>query len=175
MDAFTFTATVASRGYHIYKTTSWINATVGNKVTVELETTASSLETNPYACAIRIKNKYFSNLITVGYIPREISRYVHFFITTEGGKVNEHVKSFTYRPSPVQSRRLEIPLQLRLLCVKKKTFDIMNAFINCLYDWNYTGIVNPEENEENDKNTDDEVFVRRSSSSNEYDDLIALD
>ena len=95
MDAFTFTATVASRGYHIYKTTSWINATVGNKVTVELETTASSLETNPYACAIRIKNKYFSNLITVGYIPREISRYVHFFITTEGGKVNEHVKSFT--------------------------------------------------------------------------------
>ena len=55
MDAFTFTATVASRGYHIYKTTSWINATVGNKVTVELETTASSLETNPYACAIRIK------------------------------------------------------------------------------------------------------------------------
>ena len=68
MDAFTFTATVASRGYHIYKTTSWINATVGNKVTVELETTASSLETNPYACAIRIKNKYFSNLITVGHV-----------------------------------------------------------------------------------------------------------
>ena len=51
----------------------------------------------------------------------------------------------------------------------------MNAFINCLYDWNYTGIVNPEENEENDKNTDDEVFVRRSSNSNECDDLIALD
>ena len=97
IDAFTFTTTVASRGYHIYKATSWINA----KVTVELETAASSLETYPYACAIRIKNKYFSNVITVEHIPREISRHVHFFIKTEGGKVNGHVKSLTYRPSGV--------------------------------------------------------------------------
>ena len=58
MDAFTFTATVASRAYHVYKTIFWIKAKVGDKVTVELETTASSLETDPYACAIRIKNKY---------------------------------------------------------------------------------------------------------------------
>ena len=55
MDAFTFTATVTSRGYHVYKTTSWINAKVADKVTVELEATASSLETDPYACVIRIK------------------------------------------------------------------------------------------------------------------------
>ena len=47
MDAFTFTATVASRSYHVYKKTSWINAKVGDKVTVKLETTASSLETDP--------------------------------------------------------------------------------------------------------------------------------
>ena len=46
----TFTATVASRGYHVCKTTSWINAKVGDKVIVELEATASSLETNPHAC-----------------------------------------------------------------------------------------------------------------------------
>ena len=52
MDDFTFTATVASRGYHAYKATSWINAKVGDKVTLVLETTA-----HPYACAIRIKNK----------------------------------------------------------------------------------------------------------------------
>ena len=62
MDAFTFTATVASRGYQVYKTTSWIIAKVGDKVTV------TSLETDPYGCAIRIKNKYFSNRITVGHI-----------------------------------------------------------------------------------------------------------
>ena len=47
----------------------------------------------------------------------------------------------------------------------------MNAFINCLYDWNYTGRVNLEEN---DENTDDEVFIRRSSNSNECDDVTAF-
>ena len=64
MDSFTFPATVPSSCYHVYKTTSWINPKVGDKVTVELETTTSSLETNPYACAIRMKNKYFSNLFS---------------------------------------------------------------------------------------------------------------
>ena len=37
----------------------------------------------------------------------------------------------------------------------------MNAFVNSLYEWNYTGIDNPKENEENEEeNTDDEDFVR---------------
>ena len=72
MYAFTFTATVVSRGWHLCKETSWINAKVRDKVTVELETTGSSLETDPYACSIRIKNKCFSNLITVGHNPREV-------------------------------------------------------------------------------------------------------
>ena len=39
------------------KKTSWIKAKVGDKVRVELKTTASSLETDPYACAIRIKKQ----------------------------------------------------------------------------------------------------------------------
>ena len=50
----------------------------------------------------------------------------------------------------------------------------MNAFVNSLYDWNYTGIVNPEENEENDKNADDEDFVITNSNSNECHDVIVL-
>ena len=52
----------------------------------------------------------------------------------------------------------------------------MKAFVNSLYDWNYTGTVNPEENEENDEeNTDDEDFVRTSSNSNNWDYVIVLD
>ena len=51
----------------------------------------------------------------------------------------------------------------------------MKAFVNSLYDWNYTGTVNPEENEENDEeNTDDEDFVRTSSNSNNCDYVIVL-
>ena len=165
MDAFTFRATVTSRGYHVYKTTSWTNAKVGDKVAVELQTTAFSIETDPYACAIRVKNKYFSNLITAGHIPREISPHVHFFIKTEDGKVNGHVKSLTYRPSSIPSGGLEIPLKLTFSYGQRETLDIMNAFINSLYDWNYTDIVNPEENEENDEeNTDDEDFVTATTS-----------
>ena len=145
MNAFTFTATVASRGYHVYKTTSWINANVGDKVLVELEMTASSFETDWYACAIRIKNKCFVNLITTGYIPREISR-LHFFIMMVGRKVNGNVKSLTYRPSAVLAEGLEIPLQLIFSCWQRETLDIMNAFVNSLYDWKHSGIVNAEDN-----------------------------
>ena len=51
----------------------------------------------------------------------------------------------------------------------------MNAFVNSLYDRDYTSLVNQEENEENDEeNTDDADFVRTSSNSNECDDVIVL-
>ena len=52
----------------------------------------SSLETDPYATTIRIKNKIFYNFITAGHIPRERSQHVHFFVITKGKKINEHVK-----------------------------------------------------------------------------------
>ena len=131
---YSFTATVASRGYHVYKNISWTNAKVGEKVTIEMETKKSSLEVDPYVCAIKIKNRFFDSLITVGYIPREISRHVHFFIKPEGGKVIGHIKSLTYRPSFIPSRGLEILLQLTFTCDDKLTPDLMNAFVKSLYD-----------------------------------------
>ena len=134
--AYSFAATVASRDYHVYKNTSWTNAKVGEKVTIEMETKKSSLEVDPYACAIKIKNRFFDSLITVGHMPREISRHVHFFIKAEGGKVIGHIKSLTYRPSFIPSRGLEILLQLTYTCDDKLTPDLMNAFVKSLYDWN---------------------------------------
>ena len=150
--AYSFTATVASRGYHVYKNTSWTNAKVGEKVTVEMETKKSSLEVDPYACAIKIKNRFFDSLITVGHIPREISWHVHFFIKTEGGKVIGHVKSLTYRPSPIPSGGLEISLQLAFTWDDKLILDLMNGFVKSLYDWNYTRLVQYD----NDKDDDEE-------------------
>ena len=59
---------------------------------------------------------------------------------------------------------------------QRENLDIMNAFVNSLYDWNYTGIINPKENEKNnEENTDDEDFEKASSNSNECDDIIVLD
>ena len=93
----------------------------------------------------------------------------------EVGKVNGYVKSLTYWSSPIPSGDSEIPLQLKCSCGQRETLDIMNAFVNSLYDWNYAGIVNPKENEEIDEeNTDDKDFVRTSSNSSECDDLIIL-
>ena len=51
----------------------------------------------------------------------------------------------------------------------------MNIFGNSLYDWNYTGIGNPDENENNDKNADDKNLIRASSNCNKCDDIIVLD
>ena len=79
-------------GLSCYKNTSGANAKMGEKVTIEMETKKFSLEVDPYACAIKIKNRFFDSLITVGHIPREIT-LLHFFIKTEDGNVIDHVKS----------------------------------------------------------------------------------
>ena len=75
---FSLKAIIAPREYHVYKETAWSNAKMNEKVKVELETDAKSLSTNPYACAIKAKHSFFIGWKTVGHIPREISRYVHF-------------------------------------------------------------------------------------------------
>ena len=81
-------AIIASRGYHVYKETSRSNTKINEEVKVELETNTTSLSTDPYACAIKTKNLYFNDCKTVGHIPREISRYVCFFIKEENGNVS---------------------------------------------------------------------------------------
>ena len=52
---YSFKAKIASRGYHVFKETSWSNAKEGDEVKVELETNKSSNKIDPYACAIRAK------------------------------------------------------------------------------------------------------------------------
>ena len=153
--AYSFTAAVASRGYHVYKNICWTNTRLGEKVAVEMETKKSSPEVNPYACAIKIKNRFFDSLITVGHIPRKISPHVHFFIKNEGGKVIGHVKPLIYRPSPIPSGGLEIPPQLTFRCDDKLTLDLMNGFVKSLYDWNHTGLVQDNNDEDDDEEESD--------------------
>ena len=109
---YSFKAKIASRGYHVFKETSWRNAKEGDEVKVELETNKSSNKIDPYACAIRAKEEYFKGWKTVGRIPREISRHVYFFIKSEGGSVNGTLISTKYRTSPIPAGGLDIPLLL---------------------------------------------------------------
>ena len=60
---------IASRGYHVYKETSWSNAKLDGEVKVELEMDAKSLSTDPYTCAIKARHFYLVYWTTVGHIP----------------------------------------------------------------------------------------------------------
>ena len=70
---------------------------------------------------VRAKDKFFDGWKTVGHIPREIFRHVYHFIKTEGGSVTGTVISTKYRPSPIPSGGLEIPLLLKFSCSQQKT------------------------------------------------------
>ena len=73
---YSFKVKIASRGYHVFRETSWSNAKEGDEIKVELKTNKSLNKIDPYACAIRAKEEYFKAWKTVGHISREISKHV---------------------------------------------------------------------------------------------------
>lgn len=90
-------------GYHIYKETTWSVPKIDDVVKVDLETDQSSIANDPYACAIKIKREYFVGWKTIAHVPREISRYVSFFIKQEGDVANGLInhRSLNYKLSPI--------------------------------------------------------------------------
>ena len=77
---------------------------------------------------------------------------------------------------------LEIPLQLTFMCDDKLTLDLMNAFVKSLYDWNYTGLVqdNNDEDHDEEESYSDAGFVVNTNENDEKndnanDDVIVLD
>lgn len=80
---YSFEAKIASSGYHVYNNTTGVDAKEDGEIQVEIKTNKDSIKVNPYACAIRVKSKYFDVAKTVGYISTEISRHIYFFIKKE--------------------------------------------------------------------------------------------
>ena len=73
---FSFKAIIASRGYYVYKKTSWSNAKLNDEVKVELEMDAKSFSTALYACAIKTRHSYF---VGWTYSTRNLSRCLFFY------------------------------------------------------------------------------------------------
>ena len=73
---YSFSAEVGSRGYHVYSNTSWNQIYVNQAVVVHKEKNIVSLQIDPYCCVI--------GPVTVGHIPREISRFIYFFLHEQG-------------------------------------------------------------------------------------------
>ena len=122
---------------------------INEEVKVELETN-TTLSTDPYACAIKTKNPYFNDWKTVGHIPREISRYVYFFIKEKNGNVSGTPKSLKYKPSPIPSGGLEVPLLLKFSAKDKWVVDTMEEFVLNFYSYEYSGNLSIADNEDDD-------------------------
>ena len=152
---FSFDKRIAPRGYHVYRNSSWKNAKAGQRVKVEKETSGTSKSIDPCACAIKIKNRFFDNSITVGHIPRDISRHCYFFMK-EGGEISGYLVSTNYKPSPIPAGRLEVPVLLTFSVKNEQIFEQMKEFVTTLYDHGYTGM---KEDEREDEDGDDKNVI----------------
>ena len=105
----------------MYRNSTWQNAKSGDKMKVEIETKKSSKSIDPYACPIKIKHKFFDTWLTVGHIPREISRHCYFFLK-ECGNVTGHLICTNYKVSPIPAGSLEVPLLLTFSVKSERIF-----------------------------------------------------
>ena len=125
---FDFKAIITSRGYHLYKETTWVDAKVNGKI--KIETSQSLIAIDPYASAVKAKHKCFDGWKFVGHVPREISPHICFFIKREGGRINGNVKSLNYKPLAFLSAGPELPLLLTFSCLQEWFRNKMGDFIN---------------------------------------------
>ena len=106
---------VACRGYQAYHNVLWFTEDqyLGKEVIVDQETNLTSISLDPRCCVIRTKigGTLYSRYVTIGHIPREISRYVWWFIQ-HGGMVDGHVADLNKWQSPIPSGGTEIKLKL---------------------------------------------------------------
>ena len=103
----------------------------------QVETIKSSKESDPYACAIKVKNNFFDNWMTVGHIPREISRHCFYFIQ-KGGSISGQLLSTNYKVSPIPAGGLEVPFLLTFSVIEDRIFSLMKDFVKNLYGYNAT-------------------------------------
>ena len=108
---YSFEAKIAPRGYHVYENTTWFNAKERNEVQVQIKT-------NPYACALCVKGKYFDVTKTFDiYQEKYFDMYVS--LLRKKGLITGTFLSVKYRPS---AYRLEILLIVRLIALNQELF-----------------------------------------------------
>lgn len=123
-----FSAEIGSRGYHVYRGTSWRNISLHQQVGVSKETNEVSIGKDPYCCKITITRVDRIGPVTVGHIPRELARFVYFFLH-EGGSVSGTVASLNPNVSPIPEGGLEIPILMHFTHKNMVILDKMNSFV----------------------------------------------
>ena len=105
----------------MYRNSTWQNVKSGDKVKVKIKTNKPSKSIDPYACTIKIKHKFFDTWLTVGHIPKEISRHCYFFLK-ECGNVTGHLIRTNYKVSSIPAGSLEVPLLLTFSVKSERIF-----------------------------------------------------
>ena len=111
----------------------------------------SNLEDGKRLIKFLVKHR---DIKTIDQISRETSRHVYFFIKQEG-RVYQKLKSLKYKPSPIPSGGLEVPLLFKFEFQDKWITDTMKEFEENLYFFDFAGdlAVNDEDEEEIDFET----------------------
>ena len=82
---YLFDSKIVSRGYHVYRNSTWQNMKPGQKLQEERQTNNSSKSINSYASAIKIKQQFFDTC----------SRHCYFFME-EGDNITGYLISTIY-------------------------------------------------------------------------------
>ena len=98
--------------------------------------------------------------MTVGHVPREISRHCFYFIQ-EGGSISGQLLSTNYKLSPIPAGGLEVPLLLTFLVIEDRIFSLMKHFVKNLYDYSYTGEHKSKDDEESDDDDEIEIVINK--------------
>ena len=154
---YSFDCKIASRGYHLYRNSTWQNAKPGDKVKIEIEANKSLKSIDPYTCVIKIKHKFFDTWLIVGHISRELSSY-RYFCLKEDGNITGHLICTNYKESPIPAGGLEVPLQLTFSVKSERIFELMKSFVNYLYEYDYTG--EQEKNNEEESSDDEQIDIQ---------------
>ena len=87
-----FQAKIVSWRYHVYKNPTWVDAREGDGVQVDIETNKESINVDPYACAIPVKEMFFGAMKTVVGISRE--RFLDMFTFSLKHKLARPMEKF---------------------------------------------------------------------------------
>jgi len=124
-----FTAEIGSRGYHVYRNSTWRNVALHQQVKVLKETSTLSKDIDPYCCKITITRIDRIGNVTVGHIPRELSRFVFYFLH-EGGSVSGTVACLKPNVSPIPEGGLEIPILMHFVHESGLILEKMKRFVS---------------------------------------------
>ena len=75
-----FSVESGSRGYRVYRETIWRDIQLHQHVAVLNEVNNISIDIDPYCCRITIKRVDRIGPVTVSDVPRELSRFIFYFI-----------------------------------------------------------------------------------------------